>query len=261
MAAPILVRGHLPHKTAYVYELQDPRTNEARYVGVTTKPTRRLAGHISHAKNRLRTWVERWINGLLHEGVRPVLVVLEVVPAGPGWIDAEQRWIALRRAEGCKLTNLTIGGDGTYGLVLSDAQREARRRLSTGRRHSDASVELMRVLAKVRGISPEIRAKMQQARRRNGLSPETLARMVENGKTARLGQTHTAETKERMRVARLANPSGSAGKLGAENRWARAVIVDGVHYATVTAAAQALGLKQPAISQRLRRGRGAAYAE
>jgi group I intron endonuclease len=241
-------RCDLEGKASVIYTLNHPVTGEVRYVGYTTQanPRMRLRGHISDARNKRHAYVQKWVASLLAEGLEPVMVVIEEVPADGDRVEAERRWIAHFRAAGARLANLTDGGDGCSGYVMTP---EARAYISAHRKAS--------------GITPENRAKMAAAAKLVFESPEyraKLSAMRQGENTAMYGKKHKPETLVKMSAARKANPSGNAGKAGAANAWARAVIVDGVEYPTVTAAAEALGLTQPAISQRIRRGK-ASYAD
>lgn len=98
--------------TATIYGLVDPRSNRVRYVGKTTwSLAHRLKGHLAEVKAQGHTHKSRWIAGLLAEGLRPSVIVLERVPVSD-WEEAECRWIA--RLE--DLTNVTAGGEvGGWG--------------------------------------------------------------------------------------------------------------------------------------------------
>lgn len=65
--------------TGTIYVLVDPRTNEVRYIGQTTKPIEvRLAGHLAAPAPLVRAWIEE----LSFEGYTPQIVpIRENVPA------------------------------------------------------------------------------------------------------------------------------------------------------------------------------------
>lgn len=102
---------HHPGK-AKIYTLAHPETGEVRYVGMTTGPVRhRFRTHISLAQNGQKTYKASWIQGLLNEGLEPEVEILELVePARRE--QAERFWIGYLRFIGCRLVNLTPGGDG-----------------------------------------------------------------------------------------------------------------------------------------------------
>lgn len=244
------LKGHLPFKPVQVYVLLDPRDGAVRYVGVTTRGLAlRLAGHISAARRREKSPVRSWIKGLLACGLRPVISMIESVPAGDGWRAAERAWIAHYRTVGAHLTNLTDGGDGASGWVPTSEYREARRISSTGRKHTQETIARMSLLAKARGILPETRAKAYVASRRETRTPEMAAKIKATRVNGMQGRHHSEETKVRMSAVQKGRPKEVRG---ADHKQARAVVIDGQRFGSVTGAGRALGVTQSAISARLR---------
>lgn len=110
-----------------IYGLVHPLTRELRYVGYTKHaPEVRLSAHLTEARSikSKRTYKNQWVRSLLSKGLQPEIIVFE-------WTDnpheAERRWIAQKRAEGCRLANGTSGGRGCLGArwKLTKTQREA----------------------------------------------------------------------------------------------------------------------------------------
>lgn len=105
-----------------IYTLSDPRTNEVRYVGMTTRGVKvRYNQHLKQMKSLNDTrgpHRAKWLKLLDTKGLFPVLSVVES-GTGDSWVAAEKRWIKYYRDCGCDLTNLTDGGEGTFGLKFS----------------------------------------------------------------------------------------------------------------------------------------------
>lgn len=95
----------------FIYTLSDPDTNEIRYVGKSNNPIKRLSDHIYHC-NRTITHKNNWIKSLIKENKRPVVNILEEVPAS-NWEVFEKYWINKLIEEGHNLTNIAEGGNGT----------------------------------------------------------------------------------------------------------------------------------------------------
>lgn len=92
-----------------VYVLIDPRTDEVRYVGKTSKPLRvRLAGHMHDRGKYHRAY---WVQQLVRQGYEPRIELVQEVH-DDHWREAERYWIAYFRTIGCDLTNATAGGEG-----------------------------------------------------------------------------------------------------------------------------------------------------
>src|SRR5258708_23766906 len=109
-----------------IYGLHDPRVIpiQVRYGGCARRSTaRRLQHHIQRARNGKLTYLSKWIRKLLHEGVKPTLVMLADTTE-QDWQKDERRWIRKLKKK-FKLTNSTEGGDG-----LVDPSPDVRRRIS-----------------------------------------------------------------------------------------------------------------------------------
>lgn len=90
-----------------IYALIDPRTGEPRYVGKTSAPLKRLAGHLSDARCGGKSPKAHWLRELLASGLAPEMQVLEEVEPGD-WRAAEQRWA--ERLAGALLNSTRPGG-------------------------------------------------------------------------------------------------------------------------------------------------------
>ena len=95
---------------SYIYSLSDPNTGETRYVGKSVDPEGRLRLHIRDRKSS-GTYCASWIKSLSNSGLFPKVNILEKC-VGAEWQGKEIGWIARLRAAGCRLTNITAGGEG-----------------------------------------------------------------------------------------------------------------------------------------------------
>jgi len=154
-----------------IYGLFDPRNGELRYVGKSTTGMRRPNAHCMPSGRKGHTWNARWLAELWTHGLKPEISVLEEHTCSENLPDAEQFFIAYFRSLGCRLTNLTKGGEGALGAVRSRENRIAQsRRLggrpvfgSDGRRWdtmADCAKELgvtyMSVSAAIHGANPSV---------------------------------------------------------------------------------------------------------
>lgn len=215
------------HGVTYIYGLVDPRTQQLRYIGKTVRqPVRRLATHLWQArKSKRKRHVLAWFSALEAEGLTPEIVEIEVVAPFGDWEEAEQFWIAYFRFVGADLCNLTIGGEGAPGAVISEARREKLRArcgvLSPmfGKPMPRATREALR-LGNEKLRSDPIRLARAEANRRAGVTPEIVAEM-----TARLAAMRNDPAKfahrERLRKAAISTPAFKA-KVSAQSsrQWA-----------------------------------------
>ncbi len=90
-----------------IYALCEPGSQTPRYIGQTTFPLgHRLSNHVASAKRgKSSNGLSTWVNGLVYNGQRPVIVLLE--ECAPDEADnTETAWIALCQQQGCDLLNL-----------------------------------------------------------------------------------------------------------------------------------------------------------
>lgn len=91
-----------PATTGTVYALIDPRNNQARYIGATTRPLRaRLQGHVASGAPRVKAWVDE----LTAAGVSPQIVAIVEGVAAEDLREAERAEITRRLIDGEKLLN------------------------------------------------------------------------------------------------------------------------------------------------------------
>jgi len=100
----------------YIYGLIDPRTNCVRYVGKAKNTDQRFSNHWCPSGRSDKTPKGAWFRKLHRLGLKPLLVILDVVPEEE-WHQAEREWIAHYRKQQ-RLFNFTDGGEGgaTYGF-------------------------------------------------------------------------------------------------------------------------------------------------
>lgn len=116
----------------FIYELLDPRSKEIRYVGKTNNPRRRYSQHLYCSKYNKRTsHCVRWIKSLLDIGLEPILEIKEEFNNESECFVREIELISEYRNNGVRLTNLTDGGEGQSGRVVSE---ETRKKISDTRR-------------------------------------------------------------------------------------------------------------------------------
>ena len=116
-----------------IYALVDPNTGHERYIGKSNDPIHRFKAHTTPRELRAKTHKNHWIKGLLDNGQKPILKIIEYVP-NCEWEKSERKWIAYYNnlPNRPQLTNGTSGGDGVdKGTRPSE---ETRKKLSDVRK-------------------------------------------------------------------------------------------------------------------------------
>lgn len=150
----------------YIYALIDPFTEEIRYIGKSVNPKARLQGHCTNPDGTYRS---NWIQTIMAQGVKPNMRILEELPGGANWQDAERRWIAHGHANNWPLTNATSGGDGVPDLPPETRQRMAQAWM--GRKHRPESLKKIGEASKGRLHSAEWKQNMSATMANRYFSP------------------------------------------------------------------------------------------
>ena len=178
-----------------IYGLHDPHTGLIRYIGQTTTTVeQRLRSHLAPSSLNRHSYVYRWLRGLVGRGLRPTTSIIAEAQDQPELDRLEIEHIAAARDRGECLTNLSDGGGGPFGRIVSPETREkiaAKQRGVPRAKHTDEWRKLMS--AKMKG------------RRTN------TAEHMERLWGLRVGKRHTEEAKERIAVAKMGRPSVRLG--------------------------------------------------
>jgi group I intron endonuclease len=254
---PIMVDGVMtpikkPRSEQYlIYGLVDPRTSELRYVGKSCQGIYRAQSHtIPSILKKHSGWCGNWLRQLVTEGFYPEILTFEELPNAEETALAEQFFISYFRSLGCRLTNLTDGGEGTPGYRHTEKTRakqsqiaknnprlqEHVRQLSLakiGTKHTPETLIKMAAASSGRVHSPETRAKISSSNK--GKRPSALA----SQKLAEWNATRppmSEEAKQRLRELNFCRPK-------------RAIVdQNGVIYESCADACRKLGISPGAVS-------------
>jgi len=161
-------------KVTSIYVLCDPDSGEVRYVGKTTM---RLCNRLAkHMEANPKTYCGRWIQTLKDEGKRPAIRCIE--EAGDNWAERECYWIQHFRQLGCRLTNLSLGGDGHNGFVTAESTRKKISAALKGKKRPPEVRKKISDAQKGRIITREQRDKISFSLKGRKRSAEVIARVA-----------------------------------------------------------------------------------
>lgn len=158
----------MTERICQIYELLDP-DGAIRYVGYTSQTKEsRLKWHIRCAEKGRQEHVYRWIRSIAPAHPTPRLIC--EVPES--LVDETERyWIARRRAEGHKLTNMAPGGKGHLGYKQRPESIAKRAAALKGRPCADTTRAGISLGNHGKRRTDEARAKMSAAKRGKTWSP------------------------------------------------------------------------------------------
>lgn len=198
-----------------VYGLVDPESGQLRYIGKSCCGLKRARSHAYPSYlNRDRSHCGNWIRSLSRRGLRYGIVTIQTHETQGLLSQAEAFWISYFRSMGCQLTNITDGGEGCAGRVVSESTREKMRLASLGNKNAagkryNLTVEQRQAAAqraRHRSADPLVRAKISTTLQGRKQSSEQVARRVASLKarwTATPKKPFSEETKAKMRSAAI----------------------------------------------------------
>ena len=148
-----------------VYGLVDPRDGRLCYVGKAETPLfSRLDRHLSEARGKKsQSHKCNWIRNLLAAGLRPEVVILEDGFVSSQALSEAEVWnIAYWKFLGCRLTNTTLGGEGTLGWSPSAETRKTWSLQRMGRRPSSETRAKLSAIRTGKRHSVETRQKISK---------------------------------------------------------------------------------------------------
>lgn len=189
-----------------IYALTDPRTNEWRYIGLSTRGLARPRAHLSpyNLANDTNKYKLNWINQLKKIGLIPNFQILEEFDSSDFLKYAEMEWIAEARRQGIRLTNLTDGGDWVYKqktILPRKMSEETKAKISKGNTGKIASLEKRKNLSNAKmgtKLSEETRLKISKTKKGILVGPMSQTQK-DNISKATLGKFVSEETKKNNR--------------------------------------------------------------
>ncbi|WP_412464223.1 NUMOD3 domain-containing DNA-binding protein [Flavobacterium mekongense] len=106
----------------FIYCIKSPLTFEIRYIGQSSVGNKRFKTHLCFAKIKNRTPVQKFINKYLSLGLEPLFEVLEYCNKDELNVK-EIQFINFFKSQGCDLLNMTSGGEGAKGRIVSSETR------------------------------------------------------------------------------------------------------------------------------------------
>jgi group I intron endonuclease len=168
-----------------------------RYVGKTVLCLRkRLRQHLREARSSHQCYRCNWIRGEVAAGRTISICAIESVD-DCNWQSREVFWINHYRSTGCRLTNMTAGGEGLHGLTFSEEHRRKISAANLGRPISDQQKRRLSEANKGKVLTPEARRKISAAHTGRKFTLEHRAKIG----AASTGRRHTAESLVRMSIA------------------------------------------------------------
>jgi len=198
--------GNLKYKNV-IYGLIDPTTNEIRYIGKAIDLYTRIRNHYKPSRLISKTHKNNWINKLLNDGEKPLVVVLEIINQTIELNDAEIKWIKHYKDLGCDLTNGTEGGDGGKMSPESIEKMKLTKNLNKqegfwlNKKFSDEHKKNISESKKGKEISEETKLKLSESHK--GLNTWTKGKVLSEVTKNKMSESRTGVAKNTKKVSQL----------------------------------------------------------
>lgn len=171
--------------TYFVYKITN-RVNGKAYIGVTNNPKRRFSEHKSYARSKVKKFKCALYDAMLKYGFQnfsfDVLAECysekELMTCERALISTHNTWAKFGAGY-----NITLGGEGTYGRIISQETRDKLSAAKRGKKHS-----------------AESRARMSESQmgKKHGPLPDAVK---EKMRVAKIGKITGDETKKKISTA------------------------------------------------------------
>jgi hypothetical protein len=124
-------------KKVFIYGLVDGITNELKYVGKSINPPSRYRKHLQDSHKKI-SYKDNWIYSQLEKDIKPELIIIDEVNE-ENWQFWEKHYISYYKFIGCKLTNISEGGENppsAYGRKWTPDQIKRNSESNKGKKRS-----------------------------------------------------------------------------------------------------------------------------
>lgn len=156
-----------------IYGLKCPITGEIRYIGQSKSPVKRFQSHLNSVSNKTKSsHCINWLRKLTKDGLKPELVIFEVVDENRNWQDVEREWISLAKNLNWPITNMQPGGEGIDSETLREIWKNPiyrEKRISSIKAayaKSEVKAKFSKIMEEIRA-RPEVKEKRSRAAKEN----------------------------------------------------------------------------------------------
>ena len=172
-----------------------------RYIGRANNASSRLRNHLRFADKGRKEHVYNWINKVKASGDEIKLIIIEDNLTWSKSAEREIYYISYYRSLGFDLTNMTVGGDGRPGYVISRETREKIGKYHKGKVLSDETKQKIRNAKIGKKVSEETKAKISSSTK--NISPKGKSRQkyaMTNEVKEKISQTLKLKSQKRGKL-------------------------------------------------------------
>jgi group I intron endonuclease len=213
----------------FIYTLNDPRTNEVRYVGKTNNLRARYNTHLN---DKSKTHKNNWIKLLKSYGLKPIMEVIEI--CGDDWVERERFWIS-------HYDNLTNTLPSAFGPDCGEVISEMLKK-----KHKDDPTYRIRMgegFKKTYNNNPELRERIKK--NNSGTSNPNYGKKLSDGLKEQLSNIHKGKTLDSSHKEKISQSTKKNGNKP------KSVTILGVTYVSAREASRVLGINYHTLRKRV----------
>jgi group I intron endonuclease len=176
----------------YIYGLVDAINNELKYIGKSINPKSRYKKHLQDSIKKI-SYKDKWIYSLLEKNIKPELLIIDEVD-NESWVFWEKHYISYYKSIGCKLTNLSEGGDNPpnhTGRKRTEDEIERIRKSNLGKKRNEETRKKMSDSKKGKPI-----LHLNNGKERSLSHKKNLSLSLKGRKSPKKGKKYTEEHKK-----------------------------------------------------------------
>lgn len=165
----------------YIYGLVDKSKNELKYIGKSINPQSRYRKHLQDSNKKI-SYKDKWVHSLLENNNKPELLIIDEVDE-VNWEFWEKHYISYYKSIGCKLTNISEGGENppsAYGRKWTPEQIKKNSESNKGKKRSEETKRNISLAKKGKPIPHLNNGKERSLLHRKNLSLSTKGRVSPN---------------------------------------------------------------------------------
>ena len=184
-------------KKVYIYGLVDKSKNELKYIGKSINPQSRYRKHLQDSNKKI-SYKDKWVHSLLENNNKPELLIIDEVDE-VNWEFWEKHYISYYKSIGCKLTNISEGGENppsAYGRKWTPEQIKKNSESNKGKKRSEETKRNISLAKKGKPIPHLNNGKERSLIHRKNISLSMKGRVSPNKGSKYLSNSHSHQKKE-----------------------------------------------------------------
>lgn len=181
----------------YIYGLIDPSKNELRYIGKSINPESRFRKHLQDSKKKI-SYKDKWIFSLIEKEIKPELIIIDIIK-NENWENWEKFYISYFKSIGCRLTNISEGGENPPNRKGKHRTEEEIKKISKGNLGKKRTIETRKRISEAKKGKPILH--LNNGEERSQSHKNNLSLSLKGRESPNKGKKYSKELKKKLSLA------------------------------------------------------------